>query len=154
MYIMFNRKCCKIRSIYPRTSKRRANLPCGFCMMFRSPRPAQLPHLQSLLDNIPASEHEIARLLDVTVPTLRKYKAKGQAPRTVMLALFWESTWGRQTADVTAANHAAQYFALAQALKRENQKLVNQLLTLERELMQSNAGAANSPIFRLPQTRN
>ncbi|KEH06829.1 hypothetical protein GY14_32310 [Delftia tsuruhatensis] len=117
--------------------------------MFRSPRPAGLPHLHSLLDNIQASEKEIARLLDITVPTLRKYKAKGQAPRTVMLALFWESTWGLRTADVTAANHAAQYFALAQSLRRENDRLVKQLLIMEQELSNSQTGAANSPIFKI-----
>ena len=122
--------------------------------MFRSPRPAQLPHIHSLLDNIQASEIEIARLLDISVPTLRKYKAKGQAPRTVMLALFWESTWGLRTADVTAANHAAQYFSLAQSLKRENQRLVKLLLTMEQELPHSATGAANGPIFRLPQKMN
>ncbi|WP_034369074.1 MULTISPECIES: hypothetical protein [Delftia] len=117
--------------------------------MFRSPRPAGLPHLHSLLDNIQASEKEIAKLIDVSVPTLRKYRAKGQAPRSVMLALFWESTWGLRTADVTAANHAAQYFALAQSLKRENDRLVKQLLRMEKELSNSQTGAANSPIFRI-----
>lgn len=122
--------------------------------MFRSPRPAGLPHLHSLLDNIQASEKEIAKLIDVSVPTLRKYRARGQAPRSVMLALFWESTWGLRTADVTAANQAAQYFALAQALKRENQRLVKQMLTMEQELTQAATGAANGPIFRLPQSRN
>lgn len=71
-----------------------------------------------------------------------------------MLALFWESTWGLRTADVTAANHAAQYFSLAQSLKRENQRLVKQLLTMEQELTRSATGAANGPIFRLPQSRN
>lgn len=121
--------------------------------MFRSPRPAGLPHLHSLLDNIQASEKEIAKLIDVSVPTLRKYRARGQAPRSVMLALFWESTWGLRTADVTAANHAAQYFALAQSLRRENDRLVKQLLRMERELSRGH-GAANGPIFRLPQSRN
>ncbi|XJC77395.1 hypothetical protein ACHFCA_14900 [Delftia tsuruhatensis] len=46
--------------------------------MFRSPRPAGLPHLHSLLDNIQASEKEIAKLIDVSVPTLRNTEPRGK----------------------------------------------------------------------------
>ncbi|WP_276209288.1 hypothetical protein [Comamonas sp. lk] len=36
-----------------------------------------------------------------------------------MFALFWESTWGRMTADAVAFNHAAAHAARAAAYKRE-----------------------------------
>ncbi|MFD2755170.1 hypothetical protein [Comamonas terrae] len=117
-------------------------------MMFRAPYPAHLPHFATVLDNVPGTIEQKARLLDITPATLRKYKARGQAPRAIHLALFWESIWGIQTANATATNQAAQYFALAQSLKRKNNELVKQMLTMEKELTKPDL-AANSPIFRI-----
>lgn len=117
--------------------------------MFRSPYPAHLPHFSFILDNVPGSIEQKAKLLDITPATLRKYKARGEAPRAIHLALFWESVWGIGTIDVTARNQAATYFALAEALRRENARLVKQILSLEAEISSQKFSAANSSFFKI-----
>ncbi len=87
--------------------------------MYRAPSQANLPHLLPLLNDVHGNIDQVARHLGIAPATLRKYKAQGQAPRAVMFALFWESTWGRMTADAVAFNHAAAHAARAAAYKRE-----------------------------------
>lgn len=117
--------------------------------MFRAPSHANLPHLHTLLNDIHGDIDQIARHLGISASTLRKYRAQGQAPRSVMLALFWESTWGRRTADAVAFNHATAHAALAESLKRQNKRLMEQIEKLESELAQTEGHAANAPIFRV-----
>ena len=72
--------------------------------MFKAPRKAHLPHLLTMLENIQKTDAEIAKYLEITPETLRKYRAKGQAPRMVMLALFWETFWGQEAVNCDAMN--------------------------------------------------
>jgi len=102
-----------------------------------------------MLDDIHASTEQIAKLLGLTPATIERYRREGQAPRPVMLALFWETKWGRATADCEAVNWAASHYQQAQALRRENERLVKQLLTLESEISKQNVGAANCPLFQI-----
>lgn len=67
-----------------------------------------------MLDDIPATTEQIARLLDLKPATIERYRREGQAPRPVMLALFWETKWGRATADCDAVNWAASQHQQAQ----------------------------------------
>ncbi|QXZ10971.1 hypothetical protein KUF54_07200 [Comamonas sp. Y33R10-2] len=117
--------------------------------MFRAPYPAHLPHFNYVLDNVPGSFEQKARLLNIAPATLRKYRKQGQAPRPIHLALFWESVWGISTIETTAANQASRYFACWQAAKRDNARLVKQMLTIEQELSAQKNGAANGPIFQI-----
>lgn len=117
--------------------------------MFRSPSHAGLPALQTLLDDIPASPKEIASHLGISLTTLRNYIKAGQAPRAVMLALFWESRWGRSAADTEAANYGAIYYRKAMGLERQNEALRHQIGVLEGELARAGSGAANGPIWRV-----
>ena len=117
--------------------------------MFRAPYPAHLPHFSYVLDNVPGSIEQKARLLDIAPSTLRKYRQQGQAPRPIHLALFWESVWGIRTIEITSANQASTYFASYQAAKRENARLVKQMLSLEEEINAHKNGAANSPVFQI-----
>ncbi|MDO8440080.1 MAG: hypothetical protein Q7S97_02570 [Polaromonas sp.] len=60
--------------------------------MFRA---THTPPLSCLLDDLLTSDSgAIARHLDVTPRTLERWKAADQAPRTAMLALFYETRWG------------------------------------------------------------
>ncbi|TYK69938.1 hypothetical protein FSY59_16625 [Comamonas sp. Z3] len=102
--------------------------------MFRAPYPAHLPHLKYILDDLRYSDAQLARLLDLKPATIKKYRREGQAPRAVHLALFWESRWGISTIDAIAFNHAAGNYALAESLSRTNDRLVKQILTMERSL--------------------
>lgn len=77
------------------------------------------------------------------------YHAKEEAPRAVMLALFWESRWGRSAADCEAVNWAAHAHREAQTLKRENAALRRQIEALEELLAQGAAQAANTPFYAI-----
>lgn len=115
--------------------------------MFRSPTQAGLPHLTQLLADLPATPAQIARHLDVSPVTLARYVAAEQAPRAVMLSLFWESRWGRSAADCEAVNWAAHSHHRAQVLERENAALRRQIVALESLISQGADRAANTPFF-------
>lgn len=117
--------------------------------MFRAPYPAHLPHFSYVLDNVPGSIDQKAKLLDISPATLRKYRARGAAPRAIHLALFWESTWGIQYIESISNLRTSTYFAQAQALERKNKRLIAQIKQLEAALASSTAGPANLPIFRI-----
>ncbi|WP_347626275.1 hypothetical protein [Comamonas thiooxydans] len=51
------------------------------------------------------------------------------------------------TADAVAFNHAAAHAALAESLKRQNKRLMQQIELLEAELAQTEGHAANAPIY-------
>lgn len=53
------------------------------------------------------------------------------------------------TADAVAFNHTAAHSALAESLKRQNKRLMEQIDLLEAELAQTEGHAANAPIFRV-----
>jgi predicted transcriptional regulator len=98
-----------------------------------------------MVADIPATEKQMARHLGITPETLRRYIKSGQAPRPIMLAMFWETRWGRSAADCEAAQFGQVHAAHAQALARENAKLREQLTALEQMV---NSGAANAPFFK------
>ena len=62
--------------------------------MFRAPYPAHWPHLRYILDDLRYSDAQLARLLDLKPPAIKKYRRGGQAPRAVHLALFLGVTMG------------------------------------------------------------
>lgn len=117
--------------------------------MYRAPYPAHLPHFLSILDNVPGSIEHKARLLDISPSTLRRYRAQGQAPRAIHLALFWESTWGIQYIESISGLRTSTYFPQAQSLQRKNKRLLEQIAQLESELSRSNSGPANLPVFNI-----
>ena len=116
--------------------------------MFRAPSSAQLPHLLTLLDNIGRSDADLAKLLDISPSTIQKYRRKGQAPRVVMLALFWESAWGRSAANCDAVNWGRLQFQENVMLKRKLASLQRKIERLEKALAESDQ-AANSPFFEV-----
>lgn len=117
--------------------------------MFRSPTAAGLPPFSILYADLPASLAQVSRHLGLTQTTVKKYLRDDQAPRAVMLALFWESRWGRSAANCEAANFGQVHQAHAQSLQVKNQVLLDQIAQLERELGHQDGGAANGPIFRI-----
>lgn len=114
--------------------------------MFRAPSHAGLPHITYMVKDLPASRHQIANHLAITPRTLDKYIATEQAPRAVMLALFWETKWGRSAADCEATNYATIQAGRAHALERENAELRRQILHLE-GLLSTGYTASNLPFF-------
>lgn len=119
--------------------------------MFRAPSQAGLPGIDLLLADVPANHDQVARHLGIKPSTLATYKRTGQAPRLVLLALFWESRWGRSAADTEAANAARLQASLAASLQREIDRLHLVIDRLERELAswgQASGQAANGPVYR------
>ena len=102
-----------------------------------------------MLADLPATLHQVARHLGISTVTLNRYIKADQAPRPIMLALFWETRWGRSAADTEAANWGALYYRQCMGLERENATLRRQLLVFEVELAHSGTGAANGPIWRV-----
>lgn len=118
--------------------------------MFRAPGHAGLPPVSMMLDDIHADDRQIARYLGVAESTLKTYRRTGNAPRSVQLALFWETKWGRSSADVEAANYAQVQHGHAQALQGHVGRLAGVVWRLELELSKdSDTRPANLPIFRV-----
>lgn len=117
--------------------------------MFRAPRPASLPGFCQVVGDLPATHRQIARHLDIHERTLQRYEATDSAPRAVLLALFWESSWGRMAADAEAAEFGRVHQAYALSLERRVELLQRQMAQLEVELARpSPQRAANAPIWR------
>lgn len=112
--------------------------------LFRAPR--SLPALDALIAANPHGPDKLARYLGVTPRTLARWRARGAAPRTVELALYWESFYGIQHIETDAFNAARQSAAEAAALRRECERLAGVVARLEREY---DWGSANSPIFSI-----
>jgi uncharacterized protein YcfL len=115
---------------------------------FRAPRYAQLPHLETMLNSI-GSDQAVADLLGLTLATIKRYRKEGQAPRSVMYALFWETPWGISVADCQATNEARLAYMKAKALERENITLKAQIAKLEELLAEGRNYAANEHFFRV-----
>ena len=110
---------------------------------------AGLPGLNFMLADIPANHKQVARHLGVTEQTLKKYiKAEG-APRAIMLALFWETRWGRSAADTEAANYGAIYYRKAMGLERENLAMHKKMQAIQLEFDRQVHESANSPFFNV-----
>lgn len=86
-----------------------------------------------MLDSI-GNDAAVCRLLGIHPRTLKRYRRDGQAPRPVMYALFWETPWGRETADINAQNQARHYYTRAVMLESQLKRVKRQMASLEREL--------------------
>ena len=116
--------------------------------MFKSPVAAQLPPFSMLYADISYATHrQISRHLGLSEATVAKYLRTENAPRSVMLAMFWESHWGMAWAHTDAYNFGKIHSEYAQALKATNERLMAHIALLEHELASKDAGAANSPVF-------
>ena len=110
--------------------------------MFRA---THTPPLSVLLDDLLTSDSgAIARHLDVTPRTLERWKAADQAPRTAMLALFYESRWGYSLMESAAHNGALYARQEVNGLKRENAMLRARIARLESI---GGFGSANAPVM-------
>lgn len=114
---------------------------------FRAPRYAHLPHLLTMLDSI-GSDDAVCRFLDIHPSTLRRYRKEGQAPKPVMYALFWETPWGRETADINALNDARQHYTRSVMLESQIKRIKKHVSALEREL-EGYQVAANAAFFEV-----
>ncbi|MDR7095525.1 hypothetical protein [Hydrogenophaga laconesensis] len=114
--------------------------------MFKAP--GQLPPLSLLLDDIPTRcAKTISRHLGISTRTLKRYQVEDQAPRFILLALFFETRWGRSIMDSELEHRHRLHMGYIDALKRENAHLQARMARLADLLDRGDYGAANSPIF-------
>lgn len=117
--------------------------------MFKAPKPSKLPHLHLILENLGLPDPQVAHFLDVTPVTLSRWRKNGQAPRPVMLALFWETSWGQSYQQTRLENEAIQAKMESHFLKHRNNRLVKQMLTMEAAQNTQKDGAANGPLYQI-----
>ncbi|KQW76583.1 hypothetical protein [Methylibium sp. Root1272] len=110
-------------------------------MLTRLPR--QLPAFPDLLADLgnPGAAL-LARALGVTDRTVRRWLVDGNAPRPVLLALFWMTRWGQSEVACEAHNSAVMHAGMVGCLQREIAALRREL---GRVLALGEFGAANSP---------
>lgn len=86
--------------------------------------------------------HQVAQALGVSVRTAKRYNAAADAPRPVLLAVFWLTSWGRSAVNAQAENDAQLALGHMRALQRR----VSELEARVRHLQAiGNFGAANDP---------
>lgn len=111
----------------------------------------QLPPLSLLIDDLPTRcTRTIARHLGISERTLKRYQEQDQAPRLVMLALFWETRWGQSVLDCEVWNRDQVQRGLIEALQTERGQLLDQVAHLAAMLAGGGHGAANDPFMNGP----
>lgn len=97
-----------------------------------------------MLENIgePTSK-ELAKTLGLSERTIRNYRAKGKAPRPVLLALFWVTSYGRSWAHTDAHNDAVMAQKTALSLQNEIENLKRVIRQL---IKHKNNDCANDPV--------
>ncbi|MDR6859835.1 hypothetical protein [Variovorax guangxiensis] len=113
-------------------------------MPFLSPSAARVPPLSFLLADQTEPPRHIARHLGVSLRTLQRYAASGNAPRAVYLALWFESSWGLGTLHAQAVNEAQHARCWVASLERECERLRGVIRAYEQAQAQP---AANAPAY-------
>lgn len=105
--------------------------------------PGMLPYWPQLLDDLcnPPPD-QVAKVLGLSVRTVRRYNATGCAPRVVCLAVFWLTRWGRNTIHTQAHNDAVLAVGYVRSLCEQIEALRGDIEHLERI---GHFGAANEP---------
>jgi hypothetical protein len=108
--------------------------------------PNQLPPLSAMIESIPGASdlNLLAKHLGVSPKQITGWKLAGEAPRSVMLALFWETKWGVSVIDCDARTSVKRWYALAQSSEREIASLRARVARLE---ALGSHGSANSPLW-------
>ena len=106
--------------------------------------PRQLPPFSMLLDDIPGGSNItlVAKHLGHDVESVLLWQQNVNAPRSVLLALFWESRWGMSILDANIYNSSNLAYQTVKSLQRENATLKTRIARLEAS---DSIGAANSP---------
>ncbi|MGJ7497838.1 hypothetical protein ACSFA8_22535 [Variovorax sp. RT4R15] len=114
-------------------------------MPFLAPSPARLPPFSFLLSDQTEPQKKVARHLGVSLRTLQRYKARGNAPRAVYLALWFESRWGMSALHEKAFNEAQHARAWVASMERECERLHRVIRVLEAA---NEKPAANLGVYR------
>ncbi len=113
--------------------------------------PRSIPPLSVMLDDLRHPPPKVlARTLNVSERTVRRWIREDRAPRSVLFAVFWLTTWGRQEVHHEAEFRAHMHVGLYEALRRENAALHARIAHLENV---GDFGTANAPTYEVPRLR-
>lgn len=112
----------------------------------KAPVPAKLPHLHTILDNLGLPDKQVAHFLGVSTSTVKRWREAGQAPRPVMLALYWETDYGRSAVACDAVNWGRMLHMQNMALQSQVKTLKQRIAKLEKALADVDK-AANMPFY-------
>lgn len=104
-----------------------------------------LDHFKIMVDLF--GRQRTCEFLDIHRTTLdRILTGKSKLPRAYLIALYWETPWGRSIVDT--ANHYALYLAnqRVETLEKVNRQLEDSIKTLVAEASHI---SANTPIYRM-----
>ena len=110
--------------------------------------PRALPIWQAIMEDL-GNPHprRVAKVLGLGIRTVYRYNRENQAPRSVALALFWLTRWGRSQVDCQAVNDCQMAVGYAKALETELRQTRDRLAHV---LALSASGAANAPLIGDP----
>jgi hypothetical protein len=112
-------------------------------MLNRLPR--HMPRLAEMLADIGnPTPRDLARALGYSERTVRAWLKTDNAPRAVMLAVFWLTRWGMSSVDAEAHNLMQMHAGLAQCERQRADELAHAVERLE---TLGAYGAANSPVM-------
>jgi predicted metal-dependent HD superfamily phosphohydrolase len=101
-----------------------------------------VPPLSFLLADQVEPPRHIARHLGLSLRTLQRYAASGNAPRAIYLALWFESRWGMAALHAQAFNEAQHARAWVASLERECERLRRVIRSYEHAQAQPAANAS------------
>lgn len=90
------------------------------------------------------SPADVARALDVSTATVRRWLAADSAPRMALLTLFWVTRWGRSQVDAKAVNDAREALGMVKCLEGEATGLRARIAYLEAV---ARFDSANEPLY-------
>lgn len=108
-----------------------------------SDAPRKLPPFSVLFAHLGRPASAVAEHLEVTPRTVARWHASDTAPRAVLLAIFWETKYGRGAVECRAVNDARHAAGLAQC---HLDTARSQLRALTHVLALAEFGSANSPL--------
>lgn len=105
--------------------------------------PSVTPPLSWMLDDLGRPHpRKLARLLGVSERTVRRWMKDDQAPRAVLYAIYWLTSWGQQAVHAELHNSATMYAGYVACLKSEVESLRHELA---RVLSLAHFDSANAP---------
>jgi hypothetical protein len=96
-------------------------------------------------------EERACKILDIHRTTLNRYLAeKTRVPKPCVLALYWESNWGRAVIDSDHRTEIQLLYQKIHFLRMENKRLVKAIDEME---IIADFGTANAPILEARPVR-
>ena len=109
-----------------------------------SDAPRHLPPFSVLVEHLERPASVLVDHLEVSRRTVQRWSVTDCAPRSVLLAIFWETRYGRSAVECRAVNDARHQAGLARChLDTANARLRD----LAHVLALADFGSANSPLL-------